>query len=564
MNDENIEELKIGGIVKGPKPKKKGVLIGVLIALLVILVIGGFVGYKLLIAKPNKEPSKEPSAEPSTQENEVDNVDYTVYRMKNNELSYFDLSFLKLENNRKNMIYSPLSIKYTLGMLSEGANGETKAQIDNLIGDYTSRKYTNSKNMSFANALFVRDSYSKNIKSSYIDALKNKYDAEVVYDSFKSPDIANKWVKDKTFNLIDGIIDDISDSNFILANALAIDMEWKKFIQATGTTFENEYRVNYDHESYYDYINLLMFDSYGCLSFNGGNMNVTGVEFGASINKYDIVKELGEDKIRAQITAEYEQWVSGDPCGYENSNKYSSGYIDEYESTNSFVDKFIGQLNNNYKKIDVSTDFKFYIDDEIKIFEKELKEYNGTTLEFIALMPEKMNLNVFIERNDQDSINELINKLKPVELDSFGEGKVYRIVGGFPLFNYDYELDFTKDLNSLGIYDVFTPDKADLSNMAEGNEAFIGDAVHKANINFTNEGIKAAAATGDIGWGASICEFEHLYDVPVEIIDLMFDRPFMYIIRDKDTKEVWFVGSVYEPTKSSDRYCGIGGRLKYP
>ena len=40
----------------------------------------------------------------------------------------FDIKFLKLENNKENMIYSPLSIKYALKMLNEGAEGNTKKQ----------------------------------------------------------------------------------------------------------------------------------------------------------------------------------------------------------------------------------------------------------------------------------------------------------------------------------------------------------------------------------------------------------------------------------------------------
>ena len=43
--------------------------------------------------------------------------------------STFDYAFLKLENQEKNKIYSPLSIKYALKMLEEGANGDTKKQI---------------------------------------------------------------------------------------------------------------------------------------------------------------------------------------------------------------------------------------------------------------------------------------------------------------------------------------------------------------------------------------------------------------------------------------------------
>ena len=49
----------------------------------------------------------------------------------------------------------------------------------------------------------------------------------------------------------------------------------------------------------------------------------------------------------------------------------------------------------------------------------------------------------------------------------------------------------------------------------------------------------AGAATGP--------HFEHLFKVPVKDIDLTFDKPYMYIIRDKATGEVWFTGTVYSP-----------------
>lgn len=38
------------------------------------------------------------------------------------ENANFELSFLKLEDKQENIIYSPLSIKYALKMLQEGAN----------------------------------------------------------------------------------------------------------------------------------------------------------------------------------------------------------------------------------------------------------------------------------------------------------------------------------------------------------------------------------------------------------------------------------------------------------
>ena len=47
----------------------------------------------------------------------------------------FDLLFLKLENNKKNMLYSPLSIKYALHMLLEGAQGNTYTEISKVVGN---------------------------------------------------------------------------------------------------------------------------------------------------------------------------------------------------------------------------------------------------------------------------------------------------------------------------------------------------------------------------------------------------------------------------------------------
>ena len=33
---------------------------------------------------------------------------------------------------------------------------------------------------------------------------------------------------------------------------------------------------------------------------------------------------------------------------------------------------------------------------------------------------------------------------------------------------------------------------------------------------------------------------------------ITFDKPFMYIIRDTKTKDIWFIGKVYEPTKMEE------------
>lgn len=126
-------------------------------------------------------------------------------------------------------------------------------------------------------------------------------------------------------------------------------------------------------------------------------------------------------------------------------------------------------------------------------------------------------------------------------------GKVYKIIGIIPLFKFNYELDLINDLEKLGIHDVFDPKKADLSNLSK-EKTHIGKASHKANIEFSNQGIKASSLTTNGGLGSASCGYEYEYDVPVETIDMTFDQPYLFSIRDKTTGEVWFSGKVYQPT----------------
>ena len=232
--EENNNQQEEKHEVTSPKKSKTGLVVCIVllaiivIALVVLLVVPGLVKEKT-----------------STEVKKTN----TEYRMTGNNLQEFDISFLKLENQEKNKIYSPLSIKYTLAMLNEGADGATKDQITNVIGDYKSKKYMNSEHMSLANALFVRDTFKDNIIDDYTKKIKTKYDAEVIEDSFKNAEKINNWTSDKTFKLINGLLkdEDMGDLEYVLVNALAIDMNWNNAMQcASGIKIPCiSYSVNY-------------------------------------------------------------------------------------------------------------------------------------------------------------------------------------------------------------------------------------------------------------------------------------------------------------------------------
>lgn len=487
---------------------------------------------------------------PNTVESKVDDTEVTdtkkafKYALKSNSLEDFDLRFLQLENERKNKIYSPLSIKYALAMLNEGTEGESKEQISNLIGDYKPNKYVNSANMSLANALFIRDTYKNSVKENFVNNLKTKYNADVEYDSFASAKKMNSWISDKTLELIKDMIDDssVSDLNFALINAVAIDMDWKdKFL--VHDNYDNYMDANYQHEKYSWMAPQNLLSS----NFEGVKNRISGMGIIASVNNYDIVNTLGEDNIRKTVGDAFRKYLNEDPDG--NASYYLEGKNVE-TAVKEYLDEYIKEINNNYKMVNKNTDFYVYQDEKVKSFAKDLKEYNGTTLQYVAIMPEE-NLDKYISNITAEEINKIIGNLKDInKRENFKEGVITQVVGYIPKFKFDYDLNLIKDLNDMGVKDIFDENKANLKGVTD-EKAYINQAKHKANIEFTQDGIKAAAATFIGGAGAGEM-FNYLYDVPVEKIDLTFDKPYMFVIRNKETGEVWFAGTVYEPLSLED------------
>lgn len=460
-----------------------------------------------------------------------------VYSIKSNSLEPFDLYFLQLENKKENKIYSPLSIKYALSMLAEGSEGESKKQILDIIYDYKTNKYENNKNISLANALFIKEIYKDKINNNYKTTLIDKYNAEVIIDSFMSPVNINSWVNNKTLGLINNLFDDISEENLILINALAIDMEWEdKFIHAYPN---GPVSVIYKHENF----SWFGPDEVTEKEFNDIEEKISGMEIIASVNKYDIVNVLGENKIRKTVKEELIKYLNENNLTIRNV--YNEDNKTDEELFELYLDNYIEEINSNYKKIDASTDFSFYTDENIKVFAKSLKEYNGKQLEYIGIMPLNKNLDEYVKNITAQDINNLLGQLKKIELNNFKDGVVTKITGFIPKFKFDYELDLMNDLKTLGIKNVFEIGKANLKNITS-DELYINKISHKSNIEFTQDGLKAAAITYAGGKGAGET-FNYYFEVPVEEIDLTFNKPYMFIIRDKKTQEVWFTGTVYNP-----------------
>ena len=520
---------------KETKDNKSKIGLFVMITIIVLLLIGCGIFALMGGAKPAKENNN--SSKTKDQEKTE-----TVLA------SELNIKLLKdWTSGNKNEIFSPLSIKYLLAMLSDASAGDTKQEILNLIGDnYTPAKYADSKNRVIANAIFVRDDYKEAIKASYLDTIKTKYNANAIYDPFNNASSLNDWVYKNTLSLIPKIMEDedVQALDFILINALAIDMRWENTFQCayTGKDDGNKcisYYVDYAHEKYGD--SIRPYEGGEKYQF-GSYSNAHGLAVKSTLNNYDIINEIGEDKIRETVKEAFDKWKStASETDLKDMEKSGYGDFDTY-----FKD-YIKQLGANYGDVKYSTDYSMYVDDEVKVFAKDLREYDGARLQYIGIMPRLTDLKGYVKDLSTEKLNNTISKLKEIKSENFDQGKVYKINGYLPAYKYDTNYDLKEELEeNLGVKAIFS-EKGDITPMIEVEGAQFTNAVHAAMIDFSNEGIKAAAVSVAGGMGAAGEPFDYLWDVPIEEIDLTFDKPFMYLIRDKATGEVWFMGSVYEP-----------------
>ena len=109
-----------------------------------------------------------------------------------------------------------------------------------------------------------------------------------------------------------------------------------------------------------------------------------------------------------------------------------------------------------------------------------------------------------------------------------------------PKFGYEQATDLSQTLQNMGITDAFDADRADLSGMDGNQDLSVSAVIHKAKIEVSAQGTKAAAATAII----MQCTCVGYYQPPPPPIDFTVDHPFIYLIKDNTTGSTLFMGRV--------------------
>jgi serpin B len=108
-----------------------------------------------------------------------------------------------------------------------------------------------------------------------------------------------------------------------------------------------------------------------------------------------------------------------------------------------------------------------------------------------------------------------------------------------PRFEIRTQADLNEALGALGIVDAFDPARADFTGISTEEALYISGVLHEAFIAVDEAGTEAAAATAVIIGTTSM---------PVEIVEIDFDRPFLFALRDRETGTALFLGRVLDPS----------------
>ena len=173
-------------------------------------------------------------------------------------------------------------------------------------------------------------------------------------------------------------------------------------------------------------------------------------------------------------------------------------------------------------------DYQYYENYEEKFQAISLPYGNGRMSMYIFLPYRESDLNTFLDGLNTENWENWISQ--------FNEQEVFLSV---PKFKLEYEKTLNNPLQALGMDIAFAPGAADFSRMADlealGKNLYIGEVLHKAVVEVSEEGTEAAAVTS-VGIRAT--------SAPPAF---MANRPFFFAIRDNETKTVLFMGTVVDP-----------------
>ena len=348
-------------------------------------------------------------------------------------------------DGEKNVLVSPLSVVSALAMTANGADGETLAQMEQVLGldcqslnEYLSAYMAGlaqdeDYKLSMANAIWYKDDPLLTVYEEFLQTNADYYGAGIYKAPFddSTKDDINAYVEDHTDGLVTDILDKIPEEAVMyLVNALAFDAKWQSVYE------ESQVRAG------------------------------------------EFTNEAGE---RREVEMMH-------------SEEYS------------------------------------YLEDELAT--GVMKSFRDGKYAFVALLP-----------NEGVSVEEYLESLDGAHLATIlSSPQSICTYTSIPRFESGYEAELSEVLKEMGMPDAFDWQVADFSRMGayEGLYLCIGRVLHKTKIQIDAQGARAGAAT--------VVEMvaEGCAEGPEEYKTVKLDRPFVYMLIDRENNLPFFIGTMMD------------------
>ncbi|HZL10895.1 MAG TPA: serpin family protein [Prolixibacteraceae bacterium] len=253
---------------------------------------------------------------------------------------------------------------------------------------------------------------------------------------------------------------------------------------------------------------------------------VAGLDFSKTTETLNTVNGWVNNKTKGKIEKIIEE-VKADDVMYILNAIYFNGEWQYRFDTKKTTDLSFTKEDQSVIQVPTMTienSFKYYDHPDFQMLEMP---YGSGKYSMLILLPASgKNTSDVISLLTAKNVNDWISKLTEQKEKVF-----------LPKFEFKFEQSLIDQLKALGMTDAFNDSKTDLSGISDATGLVVSEVMHKSYIKVDERGTEAAAVTG-ITVGLTSVGPDMSFRV---------DRPFVFVIREKDTNAILFVGKVMNP-----------------
>lgn len=230
------------------------------------------------------------------------------------------------ESLNENVLISPLSIQLALAMTANGAEGETKAEMEALLGgqipleelnnylySYVGALPSTSKcKLEIANSIWFRGEEDRlQVEQEFLQTNADYYGAQAYKSAFDSQTVRdiNTWVRQHTDGMIDRILEEISENTVLyLINALVFDAEWQT-VYNTSDIYNREFTDISGQKSTVEMMHseeqVYLEDEYATgfmKAYQGGDYSFAALLPNEGVDIYDYISSLTGEGLQATLS----------------------------------------------------------------------------------------------------------------------------------------------------------------------------------------------------------------------------------------------------------------------